>query len=179
MSVLKDAAAEFLAQRRIAVVGVSRVQGQAANIIYRRLRDSGYQVYPVNPNAELVEGDRCYPTLAAIPGGVEAVMIATHPDVTAQIVRDSAALGIRRVWMHRSFGTGSVSEEAVELCKQEGISVIPGACPMMFLDPVDVGHRCMRWILSFTGGLPHPARDPEKKKPASSAAPAGSGSDKP
>jgi hypothetical protein len=58
--------------------------------------------------------------------------------------------------MHRSFGTGSVSEEAVNLCREKGIEVIPGACPMMFCEPVDFGHRCMRWLLKVTGGLPAP-----------------------
>jgi predicted CoA-binding protein len=154
MSTLKDAAEDFLAQKRIAVVGVSRKHGQAANIVYKRLRDAGYQVYPVNPNAERVEGDHCYAGLSAITDGVDAVVIATHPSVTTQIVSDCAALGIHRVWMHRSFGAGSVSDEAIRLCKEQGISVIPGACPMMFLDHVDVGHRCMRWLLAHTGGLP-------------------------
>lgn len=154
---LKEAARDFLAQQRIAVVGVSRNRGEAANLVYRKLRDAGYEVFPVNPNADRVEGDHCYPGLAAIEGGVEAVIIATHPEVTTQVVRDCASLGVRHVWMHRSFGVGSVSEEAVRLCDERGISVIPGACPVMFLDPVDLGHRCMRWLLKHTGGLPEEA----------------------
>ena len=112
---------EFLAHKRIAVAGVSRSEtGEAANLIYRKLRDSGYQVFAVNPRAATVEGDDCYPDLAAIPGGVGAVVIATHPDVAPEIARNCADLGITSVWMHRSFGQGSVSQEAIELCEKNG-----------------------------------------------------------
>jgi uncharacterized protein len=157
MANLKGAAAAFLASKRIAVVGVSRHGAEAANAIYRKLRDSGYEVFAVNPRAEEVEGDRCYPDLAAIPGGVEAVLIATPPAAARGVVAECAELGVGRVWMHRSFGAGSVSPEAVDLCREKGIAVIPGACPMMYLEPVDVPHRCFRWFLGLTGGLPHPA----------------------
>jgi predicted CoA-binding protein len=167
---LKDAAAAFLAQRRIAVAGVSRSKGQAANIVYTTLRKRGYEVYAVNPKAERVEGDVCYPSLGAIPVGVDGVVIATHPDVTTQVVRECVELGIPRVWMHRSFGSGSVSKEAVGLCEEAGIDVIAGGCPMMFLESADVGHRCMRWILGITGGLPTvdawtPPATPEPPQP--------------
>lgn len=154
MPTLKEAAADFLAQKRIAVAGVSRSGDVAANTVYRKLRSAGYQVFAVNPNADEVEGDPCYPNLKSIPGGVEAVVIATAPEVTPSVVRDCAEQGIPRVWMHRSFGTGSVSKEAADFCRENNITVIAGGCPMMFCPPVDFGHRCMRWILSVTGGLP-------------------------
>ena len=155
---LEAAVREFLAHQRIAVAGVSRTDtNEAANLNYRRLRDLGYQVFAVNPNAASVEGDRCYENLAAIPGGVEAVVIATHPEVTPEIARQCVDLGIAQVWMHRSFGEGSVADEAVALCEANGIRVIAGGCPMMFLSPVDLGHRCMRWFLNLTGKLPRPA----------------------
>jgi predicted CoA-binding protein len=147
----------FLAHERIAVAGVSRNTNEAANLIYRKLRDSGYEVFALNPRATKVEGDDCYPDLAAISGGVDAVVVATHPEVTPQVVRQCIDLGVGHVWMHRSFGPGSVADEAVELCEQNGIRVIPGGCPMMFLSPVDLGHRCMRWLLSLTGKLPRAA----------------------
>lgn len=154
MDSLRQSADEFLAQRRIAVAGVSRSGGEAANFVYKKLRDTGYKVFAVNPNAEEVEGDRCYPDLAAIEGGVDAVVIATHPDVSAHVVRECAACGVPRVWMHRSFGPGSVTDEAVALCHEHGIAVIAGACPLMFLSHADLGHRCMRWILERMGKLP-------------------------
>jgi hypothetical protein len=157
MPTLKESVDDFLAQKRIAVVGVSRSGRQAANTVYRKLRGAGYQVFAVNPNADEVEGDTCYPNLTSIPGGVEAVVIAATPEVTESVARDCAEQGISRVWMHRSFGTGSVSQAAADFCRDNNISVIPGGCPMMFCAPVDFGHRCMRWILSLTGGLPKQA----------------------
>jgi uncharacterized protein len=154
MTELKRAALEFLSHRRLAVAGVARDGANPANLIYRRLRRDGYEVFPVNPSASEVEGDVCYASVSGIPGGADGVVIATPPGATAGVVEECAAAGIPRVWIHRSFGTGSVSGEAVAACERHGIEVIAGACPMMFLDPVDVGHRCMRWLLGATGKLP-------------------------
>lgn len=145
---------DFLAQRRIAVVGVSRSKDSPANLNYRKLRASGHEVFAVNPRAAAAEGDRCYPNLAAIPGEVGAVLAVTPPEATLQVARECAELGIPRLWMHRSFGQGSVSDEALAFCREKGIQVIAGGCPMMFEAPVDLGHRCMRWLLKVTGGLP-------------------------
>ena len=154
MTGMREAAEEFLAQRRIAVAGVSREEGQAANAIYRKLRASGYDVVPVNPRTDEVEGDRCYPSVSAIPDPPDGVLIVTHPDAAPAAARDCVAAGVRRVWMHRSFGTGSVSDEATAICREAGIAVLDGGCPMMFLEPVDVAHRCFRWLLGVTGRLP-------------------------
>jgi predicted CoA-binding protein len=154
---LETKVSDFLSQRRIAVAGVSRddTHHPAANLIYRRLKDTGHEVLPVNPHLQTFDGDRCYPDLRSIPGGVDGVMIVTRPETTALIVRDCSAAGVRRVWMHQSMAKGSsVSPEAVEYCRQHGISVIAGACPMMFGPRVDFGHACMRWVLRLTGGLP-------------------------
>ena len=156
MSTLEEAAQDFLAQRRIAVAGVSRKGDTAANIIYKKLRDTGYDVFPLNPLATEVEGDPCYPDLAAIPGGVEGLVIATPPQVAAQLVRDCAELSVRRVWMHRSFGQGSVDDEAVRLAQELGLTIIPGSCPMMFCEPVDIFHKCMRWFFRASGSQPQP-----------------------
>jgi predicted CoA-binding protein len=149
---------DFLAQRRIAVVGVSRDSGHhpAGNLIYDRLKKTGHDVFPVNPHMQTFEGDRCYPDLQSIPGGVDGAVIITRPETTEQIVRNCNEAGVRRVWMHQSIGSkgSSVSPEAVEYCRQHDISVIAGACPMMYGDGVDFGHACMRWFLGFTGGLP-------------------------
>jgi predicted CoA-binding protein len=149
-----DAALEFLSRRRIAVAGVSHTESASANAIYRRLRSAGYLVFAVNPKADVVEGDRCYHRLAEIEGDIDGVVVVTHPRDTLSVVQDCAALGIDRVWFHRSFGSGSVSSEAVQFCRDHGIAVIDGACPMMFLDPVDTGHKCMRWLLGVTHKLP-------------------------
>ena len=153
MPTLKEAVEDFLAQKNIAVAGVSRSGQESANAIYRKLRGAGYQVFAVNPKATELEGDPCYPDLKSVPADLEAVMVATHPQVTESVVREAADLGIRRVWMHRSFGDGSVSEAAVAYGREQGLTVIDGGCPMMFVQP-DIAHRCMRWILGVTGGLP-------------------------
>jgi predicted CoA-binding protein len=152
----RDAVDDFLAQRRIAVAGVSAKQPGVANGIYKKLRAAGYEVFAVNPSADEVEGDRCYPNLTSIPDGVDGVVIGTRPDTAETIVRQCAELGIRRVWMHRLVGRGSVSDAAARFCREQGIAVIAGACPMMYVPPVDIGHRCFRWMLAATGRLPPP-----------------------
>ena len=148
---------DFLSQKRIAVAGVSskKKNHPAANLIYEKLKTTGHDVFPVNPNMKTFEGDRCYPDLRSIPGGVDGVVIVTRPETTEQIVRTCGDAGVRRVWMHRSLAGGSsVSPEAAEYCRENNISVIAGACPMMFVPGADFGHKCMRWMLKLTGGLP-------------------------
>ena len=149
---------DFLAQKRIAVAGVSRDNRRhpAGNLIYQRLKTTGHEVFAVNPHLETFGGDRCYANLQSIPGGVDGVVIITRPEITERIVHDCNDAGIRRVWMHQSFGKGtSVSPDAVEYCRQHDISVIAGGCPMMYGDGVDFGHACMRWFLKLTGGIEH------------------------
>ena len=148
---------DFLAQKRIAVAGVSRNKSHhpAGNLIYKRLKDTGHDVFAVHPSLQSFEGDRCYPNLQSIPGGVDGVVVITRPEVTNQIVHDCDAAGVRRVWMHESLAKGSsVSSEAVEFCRRHDINVIAGACPMMFGGGVDFGHKCMRWIMGLSGRLP-------------------------
>jgi len=152
--VLPQSVATFLHLRRIAVAGVSRSPQQAANAIFRKLKASGYDVAPINPNASELEGTRCYPDLAAVPGHLDGVVIATAPSVSLDIVRQCARLGIRHVWFHRSFGNGSVSDAAVRECSKYGIDCIVGGCPMMFCDPVDFGHKCMRRWLQWQHRVP-------------------------
>jgi len=154
---LESKISDFLAQRRIAVAGVSRNKSHhpAGNLIYRRLKATGHDVFAVNPHMPRFDGSRCYPDLKSIPGGVDGVVIITRPETTARIVRDCADAGVRRVWMHSSAAKGSsVSIEAVEFCRQHDITVIAGACPMMYGPHVDFGHTCLRLILKLSGGLP-------------------------
>jgi hypothetical protein len=152
---------DFLAQQRIAVAGVSRAQG-TANAIYQKLKDSGYTVFPVNPNMETFADGPCYSDVESIPGGVDGVFCATTPAVTEAIVAQCVKAGIKRVWMHRSFETlgTSVSDAAVQTCEANGISVIPGACPMWYVKPVDVAHKCIKFFSRVTGGMPKVA-EPE------------------
>ncbi len=155
MTSVKEAAATFLARRRIAVTGVSRhPKDHGSNVVYGRLRDRGYEVFAVNPNAEQVEGDPCYPTLHDIPGGVDAVVIATRPDRAEATVLECEELGIDQVWMHRAFGEGSVCDEATVYGREHGMTVIDGGCPLMFESTADTGHKIMRFILTRTGKVP-------------------------
>jgi uncharacterized protein len=149
-----ESVVQFLQGKRIAVAGVSRHKDAAANSVFKKLRDCGYEVFPVNPNAKEVEGRNSYPTIAAIPGELDGVVIATHPRVSASIVRECKEHGVTRVWFHRSFGDGSVSKEAVRECEELGMEYIIGGCPLMFCEPVDIGHRCMRWWLQWRGRVP-------------------------
>ena len=155
MTTVKEAAARFLAHKRIAVTGVSRTpQSHGGNIVYKRLRDRGYEVFAVNPNADEVEGDPCYLDLKSIPGGVDAVVIGTRPESAEDTMRECADLGIKNVWMHRGPGPGSVSDAATEYGRQRGITVIDGGCPLMFDPTADGGHKVMRFLFTLTGKVP-------------------------
>jgi predicted CoA-binding protein len=141
----QHAATQFLSQKRIAVTGVSRsAQNHGANVVFNRLRDRGYDVFAVNPNTAQVAGVTSYHDLRSIPGGVDAVVIATAPSRAASTMRECDELGIKHVWMHRSYGAGSVSETAATYAREHGITMIDGGCPLMFDPTADFGHKVMR-----------------------------------
>ncbi len=144
---VKQAATEFLAQKRIAVTGVSRSpKDHGANVVYKRLRDRGYTVFAINPNADEVEGDHCYHDLTSVPGGVEGVVIATSPANAEPTMREAVDLHIDHVWMHRGPGGGSVSEAATRYGREHGVTVIDGGCPCMFDPTADTGHKIMHFL---------------------------------
>jgi predicted CoA-binding protein len=151
---------DFLSRKKIAVVGVSDKRDTGCNLVYRKFKAAGYEVSAVNPRITTFEGDPCYPDLKSVPGKPEAVFILTNPAVTDQVVRQCVELGIRHVWMHCMMGTRpglaegmtSVSQAAVDLCRQNGIAVIPGSCPNQFLKP-DFGHGMMRVMWRTFGFL--------------------------
>ena len=149
---------DFLSHKRIAIAGVSHTNtNNTANAIYRRFRDAGYEVFPVNPNAETVEGTVCYKHLKDIPVHVDGVVIVTRADVTESVVHDCAEAGVTRIWMHGGVhGPGSsVSESAVRYCKDHNISVIAGACPLMFGTTSDGFHRLIKGVFGIMGRLPN------------------------
>jgi predicted CoA-binding protein len=155
MTTVKQAASEFLAQKRIAVTGVSRAgKTHGANVVYQRLRERGYDVFAVNPNASNVEGDLTFPSLHAIPGGVDAVVIGTAAERAPATMREAVELGVHHVWMHRSFGPGRVSREAAEYGRAHDVSVIAGGCPLMFAPTSDGGHKVIKSVCRLTGALP-------------------------
>ena len=147
MQSIEEAASAFLANKRVAVTGVSRKpKTHGSNNVYKRFRARGYEVFAVNPNATEVEGDRSYRDLRSIPGGVEAVVIGTRPERAEDTMRECAELGIKQVWMHRGPGAGSVSDAATAYGRRQGITVIDGGCPCMFGPTADFGHRLMRLV---------------------------------
>jgi predicted CoA-binding protein len=161
MSKMDELIREFLSQKNIAVAGIKRNDKQGVgNIIYKKLKDSGYNVYPVHPALNIYEGEKCYPDVKSITEKIDGVVIATAPSITEKIVSDCIAAGINRVWIHNMFGIKgvnkpktSLTDKAVQLCLDNNISIIPGGCPMMFCEPVDFGHKCLRGITRLIGGF--------------------------
>jgi len=163
---MKQAASGFLTNKRIAVTGVSRKpEEHGANVVYRRLRERGYEVFAINPNADEVEGDPCYHDLKSVPQAVDAVVIGTRPETAESTMRECVDLGVKHVWMHRLYGSGSVSKVAAEFGRQHGITVIDGGCPLMFDPTADRVHKVMRFVATQTGKVP---RRVESSAPAKS-----------
>jgi predicted CoA-binding protein len=158
MSKIDSVVQDFLAQKKIAVVGVSDKRETGCNQAYRKFKEAGYVVSAVNHRLTTFQGDPCYPDLKSIPEKPDAVFILTNPKVTEQIIQQCVDLGIQRVWMHCLMGTKpglaagmtSVSEEAVRMCREHGITVIPGSCPNQYLKP-DFGHTLMRVLFRTLG----------------------------
>ncbi len=160
MSEIDSLVKTFLAQKKIAVVGVSDQRDTGCNLAYDRFKSAGYTVFPVNPRISQFKGEPCYPDLKSMPEKPEAVFILAGPKVTDLIVQQCVELGIKHVWMHCMMGTKpglmptatSVSAEAVRVCRANNISVIPGSCPNQFLNP-DFGHGLMRGLWGLLGNL--------------------------
>ena len=158
MAKIDNMVQDFLAQKKIAVVGVSDKRDTGCNLNYRKFKDTGYQVFAVNPRISEFEGDPCYPDLKSIPEKPDAVFILASPKVTDQIVQQCVELGVKHVWMHCMMGTKpglvqsmtSVSQDALQVCRENGIQVIPGSCPNQFLKP-DFGHAMMRGLWGLFG----------------------------
>lgn len=146
----KAAIDSFLAARRLAVVGVSGAKRKFGNVVYKELRAKGYEVYPVNPRAEEVDGQRCYPNLAAVADRIDGAVLVVPPSQTEKVVREAAAAGVRRIWMQQ----GAESDEAVRFCRERGIEVVHGECILMFADPAGFVHRLHRWLRGVMGRLP-------------------------
>lgn len=141
---------EFVAQNRIAVVGVSRKKTKFGNAIYRELKQKGYNVLPVNPNMQTFEGDTCYPNLLSLPGKVDAVVINLPPEQTIKVLRKANQAGISKVWLQQ----GSQSEDAIKYCEENGIDCVSNECILMFAKPSAFIHRAHKWVWGALGKLP-------------------------
>jgi predicted CoA-binding protein len=145
---------DFLAQRSITIVGVSRDAGELSRMLFRTLRKRGCNVFAVNPAMDTVDDVPCYPSLRHLPAPVDGVLVMASPAVTDQVVRECADLCIPRVWMYRAGGQGAVSKPAIEFCKEHGIAVVPGECPYMFLSGEPWYHRFHGVIRKVAGSYP-------------------------
>lgn len=161
--VLLETIDDFLAQERIAMVGISRNAKHFSVTLFEELCRRGYDVVPVNPNASELLGRRCFARVQDIQPPAEAALLMTSPEVTDAVIKDCAEAGIRRVWMYRARGKGAVSPQAVQFCIERGIDVVPGQCPFMFWRDVGTGHRLHGFIRKITGMYPrraHPLKRP-------------------
>ena len=146
----KAAVDGFLGEKTLAVVGVSRGGKKFGNTVMKELKAKGYRVFPINPHAETIDGERCYPSLRDLPARPGGVVTVVPPAVTEAVVRDAKDAGIKRVWMQQ----GSESEEAIRFCAENGLEVVHGECIMMFAEPVGSIHRFHRWVWKLFGKLP-------------------------
>lgn len=150
---LRQAAQRFLDQPSIAVVGLSRGKDDTAKTIYDKLQQCGHRVYAIHPTEDRVKGIDCYRTLNDAPEPVAAAVVITQPKHIPEIIEQARRSGTQWLWLHKSLGN-SVNPQAVSVGRQQGLNIIDGACPMMFLEPVDGGHKCMRLLMSWTGRIP-------------------------
>ena len=141
---------DFIAQKKIAVVGVSRKKTKFGNAIYKELKQKGYNVFPINPYINAFEGDTCYPDLLSLPEKVDAVIINVPPAQTEKVVREAKQVGINKVWLQQ----GSQSDEAVRFCKENGIDCVSNECILMFAQPSAFMHRAHKWVWGVFGKLP-------------------------
>jgi hypothetical protein len=140
----------FLAQKKLAVVGVSRSRNKFGNIIFRMLKERGYQVYPINPKAETIEGVQCYPSLEKLPELIDGIVINVPPGQTLDVLKSAQKLNLRRIWLQQ----GSESNEVISFCQLNQFDFISGHCILMFAEPVGFGHRFHRWLWKVLGKLP-------------------------
>lgn len=134
-----EAAERFLTHQRLAVVGVSRDPRDFSRTVVAELSRRGYDVVPINPSGGFVR------RVQDIVPPVEAALLMTPPAVTTEVVKDCAQAGIRHVWMHQGIGRGAASAAAIAFCENHGISVVSGACPLMYLPETGFVHRAHRW----------------------------------
>ncbi|GAA5182669.1 hypothetical protein GCM10025771_32490 [Niveibacterium umoris] len=144
----------FLQSQYVAIAGASRTGSGPGALIAKRLRDAGHTVFLVNPAAERIGDEPCYRRLSDVPAHVGSVMVVTTPAAAVEVAKEAASCGVRALWLHRSFGEGSVSAEAMDVCRAAGMTVIEGGCPMMYVPPVDLAHRAFRFCLGLSGRVP-------------------------
>ncbi|MFH1807878.1 MAG: CoA-binding protein [Pseudomonadota bacterium] len=141
----------FLGSKRLALVGASSGGKKFGNVILKELSGKGYQVTPVHPTAENIDGHACAHSLGELAERVDGVVLVVPPAQTEKVVEEVAQVGIRRVWMQQ----GAESDRAVALCHERGIDVVHGECILMFAEPAGVPHRIHRFVWRMLHKLPN------------------------
>ena len=150
-----DTIQDFLAQKRVAIIGVSHDPHNLSILLAKELINRGYEVVPVNPKLPVVLGRKCYARVQDVEPPVDAALLMTSPEVTDTVVQDCSEAGIHRIWMYRGGGQGAVSEKAIEFCQRHAITVIPGECPYMFLPKSGGIHSFHGFLRKLFGRYPH------------------------
>jgi predicted CoA-binding protein len=140
----------FLAQKTLAMAGISRNPRAFSTTTFAELKGKGYRIFPVNPNAESIAGEKCYPSVAKLPEKPGGVLVFTPPAETEKVVREAAAAGIGRIWIQQ----GAQSPAALAFCKEKGLPAVTGRCIMMFAEPVTSVHGFHRWLAKLFGRIP-------------------------
>lgn len=141
---------QFLSQKKLAVVGVSRQKTKFGSNIYHELKKKGFRVFPINPHMETFAGERCYPDLKSLPEPVDGAVLAVPPAQTEQVVKDAAAANVPLIWMQQ----GSESKTAIQFCKERNITVVSGECILLYAEPVGSIHKFHRWLKKLFGRMP-------------------------
>ena len=145
---------DFLALKRIAFVGVSHNPKEFSYALWQEFRQRRYDAVPVNPLAKEIDGQPCFARVTDIKPGVDGVLIMTSKKSTDDIVRDCAEAGVKHVWMYGGMAPGAATKSAVAFCEEQGISVVEGLCPYMFLPGTPAFHAPHRVFKKLTGRYP-------------------------
>jgi predicted CoA-binding protein len=144
----------FMAQKRLAMIGVSRDPKDFSRALFREFLKQGYDVIPVNPNATEVEGRECFARVGDITPGVEGALLMTPPAESAPVLREAIEAGAKRVWLYLALGKGAIHDDAVALCRDKGVDLIEGYCPFMFFPQTQFFHRMHGFFLKLAGRYP-------------------------
>lgn len=144
---------DFMAHRRLALVGVSHEPKAFANAVFRELKGAGYDVVPIAAVADEVDGEHCYRSITEVPEPVDGVIVMVRPEAAAAVVHQAVDAGVPRVWLHKGVGRGSVSDAAVAYCRDRGVPVVAGACPLMFTEHPVFIHRAHRGMMRARGAF--------------------------
>ena len=147
---MKKAIEKFFSPGAYAVVGVSADQKKFGNKVFRMMRERGFEVYPINPKRQIVEGVSCFSSVLDVPETVRSIVTVVPPQVTEEVLVQSVRRGISAVWMQ----PGSESKDAIEVAKKHNVTVVYRECILMFLEPVRSVHALHRWVNRLVGSYP-------------------------